>query len=132
MLFVEEFVTLPPSASIPPDTRINTFRAISMKQKERLFVGDLRGVLFEISEGATNQYLSLKESISEFIDRPGYGTGFGSFVFHPEFETNGLLYTTHTEAFNTKKADFHLPEGVTSRLQWVVSEWETKVPTESN
>lgn len=131
MLFVEEFVTLPPSASIAPDTRINTFRAISIKQKERLFVGDLRGVLFEISEGATNPYLSLKESISEFIDRPGYGTGFGSFAFHPEFETNGLLYTTHTEASNTKKADFHLPEGVTSRLQWVVSEWETKVPTES-
>jgi len=127
-LVVEDFVTLPPSSATAPDTRINTFRALSFGGKDRLFVGDLRGVLFEIVEGNPKAYLDMSEEIENFIDRPGLGSGLGSFAFHPEFATNGLLYTTHTEPAHTATADHAVPEGAKSTLQWVLSEWQTQNP----
>lgn len=123
-LILEDFVTLPASAPNAPDTRINTLRPLQGKQKERLFIADLRGVLFEILEGNPQPFLDMNQWINNFIDRPGLGSGLGSFAFHPEFESNGLLYTTHTEPANTQKADFVVPEGVKSTLQWVLSEWK--------
>ena len=123
-LLLEDFVTLPASAPNAPDTRINTLRPLQGKQKERLFIADLRGVLFEILEGNPQPFLDMNQWINNFIDRPGLGSGLGSFAFHPEFESNGLLYTTHTEPANTQKADFAVPEGVKSTLQWVLSEWK--------
>ncbi len=127
-LVVEDFVTLPPSSPTAPDTRINTFRALSFEGKDHLFVGDLRGVLFEIVEGKPQAYLDVSKEIKNFIDRPGLGSGLGSFAFHPEFATNGLLYTTHTEPANTATADHAVPEGAKSTLQWVLSEWQTQNP----
>jgi glucose/arabinose dehydrogenase len=59
----------------------------------------------------------------DFIHIPGYGTGFGSFAFHPDFENSGLLYTTHTEPPKTAPADFPLPDSVRTTLQWVLTEW---------
>lgn len=127
-LVVEDFVTLPASAPNAPDTRINTFRPLQTKQKERLFVADLRGVLFEIMDGKPHPFLDMNQWVGNFIDRPGLGSGLGSFAFHPEFERNGLLYTTHTEPANTQKADFAVPEGAKSTLQWVISEWQMEDP----
>lgn len=127
-LVVEDFVTLPASAPNAPDTRINTFRPLQTKQKERLFVADLRGVLFEIMDGKPQPFLDMNQWVGNFIDRPGLGSGLGSFAFHPEFERNGLLYTTHTEPANTQKADFAVPEGAKSTLQWVISEWQMEDP----
>ena len=127
-LVVEDFVTLPASAPNAPDTRINTFRPLQTKQKERLFVADLRGVLFEIMDGKPHPFLDINQWVGNFIDRPGLGSGLGSFAFHPEFERNGLLYTTHTEPANTQKADFAVPEGAKSTLQWVISEWQMEDP----
>lgn len=127
-LVVEDFVTLPASAPNAPDTRINTFRPLQTKQKERLFVADLRGVLFEIIDGKPQPFLDMNQWVGNFIDRPGLGSGLGSFAFHLEFERNGLLYTTHTEPANTQKADFAVPEGAKSTLQWVISEWQMEDP----
>ncbi|MGA1029839.1 MAG: PQQ-dependent sugar dehydrogenase [Flavobacteriaceae bacterium] len=127
-LVVEDFVTLPASAPNAPDTRVNTFRPLQTKQKERLFVADLRGVLFEIMDGKPQPFLDMNQWVGNFIDRPGLGSGLGSFAFHPEFERNGLLYTTHTEPANTQKADFAVPEGTKSTLQWVISEWQMEDP----
>lgn len=128
-LVVEEFTTIPSSSPIPPDTRINTLRTQGKGKLERLFISDLRGTLFEIIEQKPHPYLIISEFIQEFIDAPGLGSGLGSFAFHPDFETNGLLYTTHTEPSKTKKADFAVSSEVKSRLQWVLSEWKTKTPT---
>ncbi len=64
----------------------------------------------------------------DFIDNPGFATGFGSFAFHPAFDENGLLYTTHTEPSKTAPADFALPDSVPSNLQWVITEWKTDDP----
>ena len=128
-LVVEEFTTIPSSSPTPPDTRINTLRTQGIGKLERLFISDLRGTLFEIIEQKPYPYLIISEFIQEFIDAPGLGSGLGSFAFHPDFETNGLLYTTHTEPSKTKKADFAVSSEVKSRLQWVLSEWKTKTPT---
>ena len=128
-LVVEEFTTIPSSSPTPPDTRINTLRTQGKGKLERLFISDLRGTLFEIIGQKPHPYLIISEFIQEFIDAPGLGSGLGSFAFHPDFESNGLLYTTHTEPSKTKKADFAVSSEVKSRLQWVLSEWKTKIPT---
>lgn len=127
-LVIEEFTTLPASSATAPDTRINTLRAIQMGGKERLFIADLRGGLYEIVDQKPQLYLNLKEQLTDFIDAPGFGSGLGSFAFHPDFESNGLLYTTHTEPSNTKTADYALPEGAKSRLQWILLEWKIDNP----
>ncbi|MGD2004913.1 MAG: cytochrome c, partial [Flavobacteriaceae bacterium] len=67
-LVVEDFVTLPASAPNAPDTRINTFRPLQTKQKERLFVADLRGVLFEIMDGKPQPFLDMNQWVGNFID----------------------------------------------------------------
>jgi hypothetical protein len=99
---IEEFTTLPASSETAPDTRINTLRAIQMGGKERMFIADLRGGLYEIVDQKPQMYLNVKEQLVDFIDAPGFGSGLGSFAFHPEFETNGIFYTTHTEPSKQK------------------------------
>ena len=61
---------------------------------------------------------------SKFINQPGYGTGFGSFAFHPDFAKNGLLYTTHAEPAGSAKADFDYPDSIPVVLQWILTEWK--------
>jgi glucose/arabinose dehydrogenase len=64
----------------------------------------------------------------KFINEPGLATGFGSFAFHPDFNKNGLLYTTHTEAPNSGKADFGYADSIKVTVQWVLTEWKTDHP----
>ena len=95
----------------------------------RLFINDLRGILYEIEDGNIRNYLSVREHKKQFIDQPGLGTGFGSFAFHPDFVENGLLYTTHSEPPSTKQADFTYEESIKVTLQGVVTEWRFDTPT---
>lgn len=122
-LVLEKMVTLPPSADDPPLARINKLLAIQGKQGERLFIHDLRGKLYEIKNNTPQVYLDMAVEFPDFIHIPGYGTGLGSFAFHPDFENTGLLYTTHTEPPKTASADFALPDSVRTTLQWVLTEW---------
>ena len=64
----------------------------------------------------------------KFIHKPGLATGFGSFAFHPDFQKNGLLYTTHVESPGSGKADFAYNDSIKVTLQWVLSEWKTETP----
>ena len=130
ILSIEDFTTIPPSSDKAPDTRINTLRALPTSEGERLFIADLRGKIYEITSESPVVYLDVKNQLEGFIDQPGLGSGLGSFAFHPDFENNGLLYTTHTEPSETKVADFAVPEGAKSRLQWVLSEWKSDSPNE--
>ncbi len=94
----------------------------------RLFVNDLNGSLYELNNGKPDLYLSLREYKPDFIDQPGMATGFGSFTFHPDFNANGLFYTTHTETTGRQSADFKLPDSVSVKLQWVLTEWKSEQP----
>ena len=128
-LVIEEFLTVPPSSESVPKARINKLSAIKTSQGERLFIADLRGKLFEIVDSKVQTFLDLKVEIDEFIDNPGWGTGLGSFDFHPEFDKNGLLYTTHTEPPRISTADFTIHDSIPTKLQWVLTEWKTDNPS---
>ncbi len=123
-LVIEEFLTVPPSSETAPKARINKLSAVKTPNGERLFIADLRGKLYEVIDTTTHTFLDLKVEISNFIDNPGWGTGLGSFDFHPEFDTNGLLYTTHTEPSRTSIADFEIHDSIPTMLQWVLTEWQ--------
>ena len=93
-----------------------------------LYVVDLRGKLFKLQNGKPRLYLDMAKERPKFIEKPGLATGFGSFAFHPEFDRNGLLYTTHTESSGSAPADFVFDDSIKVTLQWVLTEWNTTTP----
>lgn len=94
-----------------------------------LFVNDLRGQLYKLSNNRPNLYMDIAKLKPAFIDAPGLATGFGSFAFHPRFAENGIFYTTHTEAPGTGKADFSYDDSIKIAVQWVLTEWKTTNPS---
>lgn len=124
-----ELVTQFPASSDSghlPLTRIN--KLDSRPGTKDIFVVDLRGKLYKLQQGSPVVYMDMKKLKPEFINEPGLGTGFGSFAFHPGFAKNGLLYTTHTEAPRSGKADFGFADSIKATVQWVVTEWKTENP----
>ncbi|NND33158.1 MAG: c-type cytochrome [Saprospiraceae bacterium] len=125
-LMLEKKLVVPASAESAPKTRINKMEAIP---GNRLFLHDLRGKLYEIkNDSSLSVYLDLAETLPNFTDNPGKGTGFGSWAFHPDFVNNGLFYTTHNEPTGTAPADFAVPDSVRVAVQAVVMEWNTVNP----
>jgi len=127
-LVLEEVLTVPSSDTVPPLARINKLLAVGGPTHERLFLHDLRGKLYEITNRDPKVYLDVNDVFTDFIHVPGYGTGLGSFAFHPDFDQNGLFYTTHTEPTDAAPADFALPDSIKAKLQWVLVEWKTNTP----
>ncbi|WP_341225040.1 PQQ-dependent sugar dehydrogenase [uncultured Arcticibacterium sp.] len=93
-----------------------------------VYVCDINGKLYRVKNNKPELYMDVQALMPNFKQKSGWATGFGSYAFHPDFENNGLLYTSHTEPTDTKKADFPLPEEVSSQLQWIVQEWKTNNP----
>lgn len=128
VLQMEHVTTAPPTGTKPPIARINQMRVLSGGGKDRLFIHDLRGFLYELIDTTWHVAMEMKKERPKFIFDPGMGTGFGSFAFHPEFYQNGLFYTTHTEPAGTAPADFAYPDSIKVTLQWVITEWTIKDP----
>lgn len=125
-LKVEEYIKAPHTSEITPFTRINKMAPIP---GGRLFIHDLRGKLYELGKDKTfNTYIDLAQELPHFIDNPGKATGLGSWAFHPDFEKNGLFYTTHNEPAGTQKADYALPDSIKVTLQAVLLEWKSSDP----
>lgn len=125
-LVLEEYLRVRPSSDVTPFTRINKMTAIP---GGRLFLHDLRGKLFEIhSDRSLSEYMEVTAFLPDFIDNPGKGSGLGSWAFHPDFEENGLFYTTHTEPKGTAPADFSIPDSIRITLQSILVEWKTIDP----
>ena len=93
---IVDFVQVPASSSSLPLARINLLYH-SRDNTGALFVNDLRGKLYVIDSGIVTTYLDLASLHPNFVDTPGKGTGFGCFAFHPDFATNGIFYTVHSE-----------------------------------
>jgi len=89
-----------------------------------LCVLDLRGKLYSLQNDKPAVYMDMAKLKPKFINQPGLATGFGSLAFHPGFAKNGLLYTTHTEAPNSGKADFSYSDSIKVTVQWVLTEWK--------
>jgi len=92
------------------------------------FILDLRGKLFRLQNNIPKVYMDMARLKPKFIYESGYGTGFGSFAFHPDFTKNGLLYTTHSEVPGSGKADFAYDDSIKVALQYVLTEWKTENP----
>lgn len=119
--------TAPATAQQAPRARINKMATLP-GPRERTFVVDLRGKLYELADTTWKTALDMQALRPQFIPDPGMGSGFGSFAFHPEFYQNGLLYTTHTEKANAGTADFGFADSIKVALQWVLTEWRISDP----
>lgn len=121
--------TIPPSSEEAPRTRIVKLEI--QPGTKKMFALDLRGKLYDISNGTPAVYFDMAANSPAFIHKPGLATGFGSVAFHPDFQTNGLMYTTHTEPAGTRVANFAYADSIPVTLQWVLSEWKASDPKAS-
>ena len=125
-LDLELVTTIPASSTEGQLTRI--CKLDFRPDTKDVFIVDLRGKLYQLENNRPKLYLDMAKEKPKFIHKPGLATGFGSFAFHPEFRSNGLLYTTHVESPGSGKADFDYNDSIKVTLQWVISEWKTAKP----
>ncbi len=124
---LEFFAQLPPSESAPPLSKMTKMEAIP--GTERLMINDQRIGLYELVDQKPVLYLNLKEKRPAMVSKPGWATGVGSFAFHPDFATNGLFYTSHTEPGGTAPSDFGFTDSLSVFMQWVLTEWKAEDPS---
>jgi glucose/arabinose dehydrogenase/mono/diheme cytochrome c family protein len=123
-LVLEHIQTAPFTSDAIPVARVNTMVTLNGGNKPRVFLSDLRGILYNFEETYLTEYLDMNKLNPNFIHTPGLASGLGSYAFHPDFYENGLFYTSHTEKTDSGKADFTYKEGLPIGLQWVVTEWK--------
>jgi glucose/arabinose dehydrogenase/mono/diheme cytochrome c family protein len=126
-LKLDYLMTAPATAQAYPLARINKTLKLPGK-KDRLFMVDLRGKLYEMVGKELRVFMDIAKEIPAFIPAPGLGTGLGSFAFHPDFYSNGLFYTTHTEKGKAATPDFGYADSIKVTLQWVLREWKVENP----
>lgn len=128
MLHLEHWMTVPPTSKKAPRARINSMKPAT-DGSGRLFLNDLRGPLYSIKNGKLTTYLDLREHLPRFYDERGLGGGLNFYEFHPEFETNGLFYTTHSEEPSAEVPDFIGPRGQPgTSIDSVILEWKATNP----
>jgi glucose/arabinose dehydrogenase len=101
-----KFLTLPRTETIPPvtDDRLERYNRINYLGEipdgsGRLYVPDMNGMLFVISDGKPAPYLDVGGQVGpSFFTQKGLGSGLSFAAFHPDFARNGKVYTAHTEA----------------------------------
>jgi hypothetical protein len=93
---IVDVVQLPATSGGTPRTRINVLAEVP-DGSGRLFVNDLRGPLYVVDGTTVTTYLDFAAIFPDLKTSPGLATGFVSFAFHPDFASNGLFYTVHTE-----------------------------------
>jgi len=128
-LELEFFGQLPASDSVPALAKMTKMEPIP--GTNRLMINDQRIGLYEFVDQKPILYFSLKNSRPNMVSKPGWATGLGSFAFHPEFETNGLFYTAHTEPGGTQPSDFGYTDSLKVFMQWVLTEWKADDPKAS-
>lgn len=90
-----------------------------------LFVVDQPGIVWkvELATGNKTQFLNVSSQIVTGGER-----GLLGLAFHPQFASNGLLYTYQSEAVNGN-ADFPpLPGGASINHQSLIVEWQATLP----
>jgi glucose/arabinose dehydrogenase len=99
----------------------------------RLFVGDQPGQIWSVSLISGQRFVFL--DVADLLIPLGLGgpgtydsRGLLGFAFHPQYATNGLLYT-YTSQPPDKPATFPLPPDVTVSHHNVVTEWRVPEPS---
>lgn len=122
-IVLDDYIKIPRLPYSTPDLGI-VFLRPHPSGDGRLFASDQGGILYEIDNGKASIFLDIRSYISNFSIGPGLATGLGSFDFHPDFNTNGLIYMTHAEKFEGQRADYRISDSVMAEVQWVLSEWK--------
>jgi hypothetical protein len=87
------------------------------------------GIIYQVDHGHVIPFLDIRSDFPNFVWQPGVASGLGSFALDPDFATNGVLYTAHSERFrhspiiNPFDIPANLPPGPTPPLEWVLTEW---------
>lgn len=126
-LELELFAQLPASDSVSPLAKMTKMEPVP--GTKRLMINDQRIGLFELLDQNPILFLDLKAKRPDMVSKPGWATGVGSFAFHPDFETNGLFYTSHTEPGGTQPSDFGYTDSLSVFMQWVLTEWKAEDPS---
>jgi glucose/arabinose dehydrogenase len=128
---LREFATLPDIDNVP--ARMMTL--VEEPRTRRLFVSDMRGVLYTVSRDgkAVTPYLDIRDpKWAVSVQSQGRERGMQSFVLHPQFGQArtpgfGKLYT-YTDVSNQAPApDFTTPNANTTH-DTVLLEWTVKTP----
>lgn len=126
-IVLREFIKMPATAEKGPFARIN--KMMPLPGSDRIFMHDIRGTIYEITNGEPQAFLYVPDYFPEFRDSPGWATGVSSFTFHPEYLTNGLFYTNHVEnPYNGNTADFTFEDSLKINIQAVLTEWKHDNP----
>lgn len=125
-LSLELFAQLPSSDSVAPLAKMTKMEPIS--GTERLIINDQRVGLYELVDQKPVLFLNVLEKKPAMVSKPGWATGVGSFAFHPDFQSNGLFYTAHTEPGGTAPSDFGYTDSLAVFMQWVLTEWKMNDP----
>lgn len=125
-LDLEFFAQLPASDSVFPHSKMTKMEPIP--STDRLMINDQRLGIYELVDENPQLYLPLLKLRPKMVSKPGWGTGLGSFAFHPEFLKNGLFYTAHTELGGSAKADVGYTDSLKVFMQWVLTEWKADDP----
>ncbi|WP_111668860.1 PQQ-dependent sugar dehydrogenase [Algoriphagus litoralis] len=125
-LELEFFAQLPASDSVPALAKMTKMEPIP--GTDRLMINDQRVGIYELVDQKPVLYLDLKASRPDMVSKPGWATGVGSFAFHPDFQKNGLFYTSHTEPGGTQPSDFGYTDSLGVFMQWVLTEWKAEDP----
>ncbi len=121
---------------INTDTRINFLR---QSPDGRFFVNDLRGQLYVLDEhNVPSVYVDLDEEGSSLYPGMNFDTGlasgFTTYQFHPEFESNGVFYTIHSERVSASSPTptWVVPDaaetGNSVKFHSVITEWTASDP----
>ena len=135
---IADVVRLPQTRGMrPPDQDVNPagWARVSFIRDApdgRRFVNDSRGFLYLLdSDNRTSVYLDFASQV-QHVNYSRLESGLIGFAFHPEFATNGLLYTVHAEFArdNPAKPNFVPPGYTDAQVTYhnVITEWRAKNP----
>lgn len=127
VMTVEDWLRAPATSSGSVRARLSVMKP-AYDGSGRVFVNDLRGPMYIAANDALTEYLDFNDAFPNFQDENRLGTGFHSFAFHPDFETNGKFYTAHTEDAGSGTADFTQPISAPETIQSVITEWTASNP----
>jgi glucose/arabinose dehydrogenase len=129
---LRDVLQLPASVGSPPDPWWGLARVGIVRQvpdgSGRLFANDLRGRLYVIQGATVTTYMDLSVLIPA-LKSTDLQLGFVSYAFHPEFASNGLIYTAHTEYVGTTTPNLGPAIPATIIHHAVVTEWHASNPS---
>ncbi len=127
---IEDVLQLPTTASpaAPPLARVNVLRSVP-GVIGKLWVCDLNGPIYVVQGAAVQTYMDFRTLVPKFKRRSGLATGLVSFAFHPEFATNGLFYTVHTESVGTVPPNFVPAVAMPAVHHSILREWHATDPS---